>query len=124
MSSKLNDGMRPLSAFAARRLQDIWLTDFFEKAAARHEYGNTSRWWHCFLDFLDERGDEILPGALREKEEQLLALGKSQEYLAALLDVIQVNGQERNEYELAMLVLTASTEERAQALRVVLGGGL
>lgn len=112
-----NDAARCLSIKGLRRLQDIWLTDFQTRVTP--EGGNAERWFHAVLDLLSERGDEVIPNVLREQEERVINLGKSKEYLSALAEVVQTSPQ-HNEYDQTVMVLTATPEERAQALQKVL----
>lgn len=99
-----------------RKLEEMWLEDFH---SSNRDQRNSVRWWNVIHDFLELRGDEIIPGALREQEYKVIQAGKSQEYLAALAEIINKSSPKYNEYDKTVLVLTASPEERAEALRKV-----
>lgn len=110
-----------LSIKDVRRLQDLWLDDFHSTNTPDSAYGMTERWWNVFTTFLTQEGYELYPPELRTQEDTVIASGKSQEYLAALADVVIANiGPSVNEYDQTVLVLTASPDERAEALRKVL----
>ena len=119
MSSKKpkNDAARIISPKGIRKIEELWLNDFHSKLASG---SNAERWLNVILDFLSMRGDEVVPGALREQEERIITLGKSQEYLAALAEVVESSPQ-HNDYDKTVMVLTATPEERAEALNKVLG---
>ena len=118
MSTKpKNDAARVVSPKGIRKIEELWLNDFHSKVASG---SNAERWFNVVLDFLSLRGDEVIPGTRREQEERIINLGKSQEYLAALADVVQTSPQ-HNDYDKTVMVLTATPEERTEALKKVLG---
>lgn len=112
--------MKKLTYSELHRLQELWLQDWH--ASKRYEGGNAEQWFNCVLTFLAMRGDEIISAETRRQEEQLMSLGKSQEYLAALAEVVDLPPS-ANDYDQTMLVLTASPEERELALRKVMNNG-
>ena len=103
-----------------RQIQDIWSRYFH--AGTQFEGGNTEQWYHTFMDFIEQSGAEVVPGEVRQREELVLRLGKSQEYLAALAEVVD-HSPKLNDYEQAVMVLTATPEERAAALEKVVTRG-
>ncbi len=115
--SNSNDAVRVISVKGLIKLQDLWLNYFHQ--GKRFKGGNAEQWFNVVVDFLSMRGDEIIPGALREQEERIITLGLSQEYMATLSEVVYSAGA-RTEYDKAVLVLTATPEERAEALQKVL----
>jgi hypothetical protein len=110
---RTHDPTRTLSNKGLHRLQALWL-DYWHRNA-RFEGGNAEQWFHSVLDLLSERGDEVIPRAVRELEERTIGSGRSQEYLAALAEVVQSSPQ-HNDYDRTVLVLTATPEERMEAL--------
>lgn len=115
-----NDAIRAIGSKGLIKLNDLYLADFHQ--GTKWPGSNAERWFNMVLDFLSIRGDEVIPFVLREQEERVIMLGKSQEYMAALTDIVYSGGC-RTEYDKAVLVLTASPEERAQALNFILNGG-
>jgi hypothetical protein len=107
------DPARTISQKGLHKLRALWL-DYFHRGA-KFEGGNAEQWFHCVLDFLSERGDEVVPAQVRFLEERTITAGRSQEYLAALADVVQSSPQ-HNDYDRTVLVLTATPEERMEAL--------
>ncbi len=112
-----NDAARVISPSGVRKLEELWLNDFHSKIASG---SNAERWFGVVLDFLSLRGDEVVPNVLREQEERIINLGKSQEYLAALAEVVETSPQ-HNDYDKTVMVLTATPEERTEALKKLLG---
>ncbi len=100
-----------------RVLEEFWLQRFH--SSMTDERGNAVRWYNSVLDLLDKRGDEIVTGVLRDQEHKILQLGLSQEYMAELAATV-ASEHCRTEYDKAVLVLTATPEERAAALGKVL----
>lgn len=109
--------MKQLTYKELRKLEDLWLSDFH---SGKIRESNAVRWWEVFNLFLTSRGDELIPGELRAQEEQVMNLGKSQEYLAALAALLPPAKLCRNDFDSTMLVLTASADDRAAALKKVL----
>lgn len=112
-----NDAARVIGPKGIMKLEELWLNEFHAK---RSLGSNAERWFGVVLDFLSIRGDEIVPNVLREQEERLINLGKSQEYLAALAEIVETSPH-HNDYDKTVMVLTATPEERAEALKKVLG---
>jgi hypothetical protein len=108
-----NDPTRTISYKGLSKLRDLWL-DYFHRGV-NFEGGNAEQWFHVVLDFLSARGDEVIPASIRALEERTINSGRSQEYLAALAEVVQSSPQ-HSDYDCTVLVLTASAEERMEAL--------
>lgn len=112
-----NDMTKVISRAGLKVLREMALSRWLEKAPPPHE----QLWFECVIDFITTRGDEIVPGVLRDQEHRVIQLGKSQEYLAALADVVmRTTSPTHTQYDQTVLVLTATPEERAEALRKVL----
>ncbi len=99
------------------RLRDIWL-DHFHNDNDFLELPVEVKWFTAVSQLQDERGDEVFSGELRDREHRLIELGLSQEYMAALADIVCSEGA-RTEYDKAVLILTASPAERLEALAAV-----
>ena len=112
---------RVISPAGVQRLRDLYMDDWHSGKNA-YPGGEAERWFHLVLDFLSIRGDEVISGALREQEERVINLGLSQEYLH-ILGTIVTKSPQHDEYDHGVLVLTASPEERAEALYRVLEVG-
>jgi len=85
----------------------------------KEEY--TSRWFHAIVNFLESKGYEIVSNELRDSEHQLLQSDTlSKEYFQALREVVNPHhllGLEQR----ALLLISASPEDRARALNKVRG---
>ena len=100
-----------------RQLESIWLNDFHEGKHSRMNM--TDKWVMAFDRFLEGRGDEIISGNLRDMEHKIIEMGLSQEYMSELARTVNGDGA-RTEYDKAVLILTATPEERALAVKKVL----
>lgn len=74
-------------------------------------------WYQIILDFMYSRGDEIVSKELVEAEFKVIELGKSAEYLSALMTV--VDAASLDEADKAIVLLTASPEDRDAALKKI-----
>ncbi len=119
MNRTNNDAVRVISATGLRRLEDLWMQRFHAGLA---NGGNAERWFHVVLDFLSIRGDEVHPGVLVDQTHKIIERGLSQELMSALSDLVECSGC-HTEYDKAVLVLTATPEQRAEAIAKVLGTG-
>lgn len=99
-----------------RTLEDIWLRKFH--TAANSDDGNAQRWFTSVIEFLQQRGDEIISSELRDREHQIIENGLAQEYMSVLALTVASEGA-RTEYDKAVLILTATPEEREVALKRV-----
>lgn len=107
----------PLTHKELHQLSDLWL-GYWEASPEQFQGGNAEMWFNAVMDFLEQSGAEVFTRELREREFKMMADGKAQEYAAALKDVVEAT-HARSEYELAILVLTASPDEREVALAKV-----
>ncbi len=106
-----------LTAKQAQKIRDIWLDSW------HHSTGNldtTQLWFESVLTYLGREGYELMPAEVRTNEERIMSQGLSKEYLAALRQVIDC-GFSRSEEETAVLILTATPEERTEAIKKVVG---
>jgi len=97
-----------------QRLQDIWRTYYHTNGIPAG--GMAELWYHTVLRFLQERGDEIVTGDIRRREAQVLASGLTAPYFQALIEVVKPELGDLSEATGAFLLITASPEERAEAL--------
>lgn len=104
-----------LTAKEQRVLEQIWLDKFH---VANNDRGNAQRWFESVIEFLEKRGDEIIPGFVRNEEFKVIEQGLSQEYMAKLAATVASDGA-RTEYDKAVLILTATPEDRAKALEAL-----
>ena len=122
LGKTLADHIGSLTVRELRELQDMWLDDFHKVSIP--EGGNAQRWFQVVVDFLlNRRGDDIVPLTLKQLEFNVIEKGLSQEYMSALAATIDDTFC-KTEYDKAVFVLTASPEERMNALELVLGYSL
>lgn len=118
MSKRLE---KPYSSLT--RIRDIYLKTTVNQPP--FEGGEAEKWLYVIERFLSETGHEVVTPELRAQEERVLELGLCTQYFRALIDVVQPDFRATNSEEAgAFLLITASPEERAEAVELVLKGAL
>ncbi len=102
-----------LGPTALRKIEDLWLRRW--DAGKELDRPGAEIWYNVFREFLAQRGDELIPSALIDDEHKVMERGLSQEYMAALAQVVDASDA-RSEYDKAVLILTATPEARREAL--------
>ena len=101
-----------------RRIEDMWLTKY-NRNADYSNGGNTRLWLEVIQSFMEWRGDEIFVSEFRDLEDQIIGDERSEEYVAALLQVTTPPGGSFTEHEARVRMLTASPAERIEAMRKI-----
>lgn len=78
----------------------------------------TTIWFNSVVDFLQARGDEILPNKVREAEGAVFKKGLSKEYFYALLGIVDPPKQ-LEEHEKFMCLMSASPDQRLKAVLAI-----
>lgn len=90
------------------------------KERGRPERGELEQLWHEVISlFYTYQGYQIIPGPLRDAELSIVERGLGPEYFAALIQVVKPDPT-LGEADQAILLITATPEEREKAIRKVL----
>jgi hypothetical protein len=111
MSVKLNGRERA-------QIAEIFIRLFRERG--RPERGELEQiWYEVITTFFNYQGDQIVPKKIREAEDSIVDRGLGKEYFAALTSVVNPPS-ELSEDEQAILLITASPEDREKAIKKVI----
>ncbi len=111
-----DNGYRVLGPTRLRKLEDAWLRLFH--SGGKLDRPNAEVWFNVVMDNIIAQGDEVIPSAIIDEEHKIMERGLSQEYMAALADVVDASDA-RSEYDKAVLILTATPEARLAAIQKV-----
>jgi hypothetical protein len=106
---------RKLTRHEILQIQDAWRMKFHEKS--KPQVNSPEYWFEVIIDFMLTRGDELYTKELRESEFKVIETGKSEEYISALMTVVDAAGL--SEHDRIVVMLTASPEDRDAALRKI-----
>jgi hypothetical protein len=106
---------KPLSKDNRLRIRDIWLKNFNKKSVPHVE----DAWFEVICTFLRYEGHDIVPEEVRLLESLVIDRGLSEDYIEALISITKPTS-DLEEAEQIVHFLSASPEERLQALRFVL----
>jgi len=112
---KLN--IRDISSAELYQLEQMYLARFHEKGVRHNEFSR--HWFNVVLDYLETTGHEVVPKALIDAEESLLKHGLASEYFAALAEGVGAHKPNVDADTGAILVVTATVDERAAAVALV-----
>lgn len=106
---------KPLSRQQQLRIREIYLANFNKKSEPSME----QKWYEVICTFVRYEGADIVPEEVRLLEGSVIDKGLSEEYLEALAAIIKPT-DDLEDAEKVVLFLSASPQERLQALRYVL----
>jgi hypothetical protein len=107
--------MKPLTRQQLLKIRDIYLTNFNKKSEPCME----QKWYEVISTFIKYEGADIVPEEVRLLEGIVIDKGMSEEYISALIAITKPT-DDLEEAEKLVHLMSASPQERLQALRFVL----
>lgn len=113
---------RELNRDQRHSIRSIWMALWNKK----HVPSMEEAWYHVITDFHQYEGGLLISEEIKLLEGLVIERGLSEEYLATLRGIVIPQGpgvhvSELDDNDALVLMLTATSEEREQALRFVLG---
>lgn len=110
--------IRGLTNVEVNDLQDLYLTEYKDRPMPAG--GFAEQWYRAILHFVAWCEDDVIPKALVDREKEVIERGCAQEYFEVLLSIVDPPDELTNAEKFVML-LGATSGERREALREVLG---
>lgn len=100
------------------QIAQIFITRFRE--LGRPERGELEQlWYDVITEFYSFHGDQVISKKIREAEDSIVERGLGAEYFSALTSIVNPPS-ELSESEQAILLITASPEDREKAIKKVI----
>jgi hypothetical protein len=106
---------RPLTKQQLLKIRDIYLANFNKKAEPCME----QKWYEVICTFVRYEGSDIVPEEVRLLEGTVIDCGMAEDYVEALLALTKPT-EDLEDAEKIVHLMSASPQERLQALRFVL----
>jgi hypothetical protein len=114
-----NQMSKPLTKKQLLKLRDIYLANF--NKGPLPDGGLPEAWYQVICTFLKYEGHDIVPEEIRILEATVADKGLSEDYIEVLMSVTKTpEDPEGGDADKILHILSASPEERLQALRFVL----
>lgn len=110
--------MRALTNEDCLDIEQIFLTEYKDKPLPPG--GFTELWFQVISHFQAWCDDDVIPAGLKAREQDVIEQGLANEYFCALLDIVEPD-EDLDQASQAIMLMSATSGQRREALKVVLG---